>query len=188
MCLAPRHFHFRSSEYYRHLANVERFARESLSEARRSVEGSLPAPLEAATLPDALREVAREWSERTSVPAEVTITGDEMTLDPEIQVTLLRTAQEALTNVAKHAHAGRARLTLSYMGDVVALDVRDDGVGFDVDRPAASPGAGFGLHGMRQRVARVAGSLVIESEPGRGTAISARVPAIAIDPTPAVTR
>ena len=185
---AARHVQDRPAEHDRHLANAERLARESLSEARRSVEGSLPAPLEAATLPDALREVAREWSERTSVPAEVTITGDEMTLDPEIQVTLLRTAQEALTNVAKHAHAGRARLTLSYMGDVVALDVRDDGVGFEVDRPAASPGAGFGLHGMRQRVARVAGSLVIESEPGRGTAISARVPAIAIDPTPAVTR
>ncbi len=78
-------------------------------------------------------------------------------LDPEIEVTLLRTAQEALANVAKHAHAGRARLTLSFMGDVVALDVRDDGVGFDVERPVRTPGGGFGLHGMRQRVARVAG-------------------------------
>ena len=55
----------RPDEHDRHLANAERLARESLSEARRSVEGSLPAPLEAATLPDALREVAREWSERT---------------------------------------------------------------------------------------------------------------------------
>ncbi len=67
------------------------------------------------------------------------------------------------------------------MGDVVTLDVRDDGVGFDVSASAASAaraGAGFGLTAMRQRVSRVAGSLPVESEPGGGTAISARVPAI----------
>ncbi len=103
-------------------------------------------------------------------------------------MTLLRTAQEALTNVAKHAHAHRARITLSYMGDEVALDVRDDGVGFDVERSVAVPGAGFGLHGMRQRVTRVAGSLDIELEPGGGTAISARVPAVALDTSAAATR
>jgi signal transduction histidine kinase len=185
---AARHAHDRPAEHERHLANAERLARESLSEARRSVEGALPAPLEATTLPDALREVAREWSERTTVPAEVTVTGEPITLDPEIEVTLLRTAQEALANVAKHAHAGRARITLSYMGDEVALDVRDDGVGFDVGRVATAGGTGFGLHGMRQRVDRVAGSVAIESEPGHGTAISARVPAIAIDAPSAVTR
>ena len=185
---AARHAHDRPDEQDRHLANAQRLARESLGEARRSVEGALPAPLEAATLPDALREVAREWSVRTTIPADVTVTGDPITLDPEIEVTLLRTSQEALANVAKHAHAGRARITLSYMGDEVALDVHDDGVGFDVGAPAGASGAGFGLHGMRQRVARVAGSLVIESEPGRGTAISARVPAIATSPSAATPR
>jgi len=187
---AARHATDRPDEHDRHLANAERLARESLGEARRSVEGALPAALEAATLPDALREVAREWSERTAVPSDVTVTGEPITLDPEIEVTLLRTCQEALANVAKHAHAARARITLSYMGDEVALDVHDDGVGFDVGGAAAVPGtgSGFGLHGMRQRVARVAGSVAIESEPGHGTAISARVPAIAIDPSPAVPR
>ena len=66
------------------------------------------------------------------------------------------------------------------MGDVVTLDVRDDGVGLQRARSAARrDGTGFGLTGMRQRVARVAGSLAIESEPGGGTAVSARVPAIA---------
>ena len=61
-------------------------------------------------------------------------TGDPVRLHPEIEVALLRTAQEALANVAKHAGASRAGVTLSYMGDVVALDVRDDGVGFEVRR------------------------------------------------------
>jgi len=64
------------------------------------------------------------------------------------------------------------------MGDVVTLDVRDDGVGFEVPPGAYPQGAGFGLTSMRQRVARVAGTLAIESEPGAGTAVSARVPAI----------
>ena len=65
------------------------------------------------------------------------------------------------------------------MGDVVTLDVRDDGSGFAVAERGAADGSGFGLSAMRQRVARVAGSLDIESEPGVGTAVSARVPAIA---------
>jgi signal transduction histidine kinase len=110
---------------------------------------------------------------------DVTVTGDEVALHPEIEVALLRTAQEALANVAKHAGATRAGLTLSFMGDVVTLDVRDDGVGFRVPDRGAEDTRGFGLSGMRRRIARVAGSLAIESEPGAGTAVSARVPAIA---------
>jgi len=162
----------------RHLSNAERLARESLTEARRSVEASVPTALEAGTLPDALGDVAREWSEINAVPVAVAVTGDVVALHPEIEVALLRIAQEALANVARHAGASRAWLTLSYMGDVVTLDIRDDGMGFRLDEPGSGDGAGFGLNGMRQRVTRVAGSLAIESELGGGTAVSARVPAI----------
>ncbi len=108
----------------------------------------------------------------------MTTTGDVQPLHAEVEVALLRTAQEALANVAKHANASRVGLTLSYMGDVVTLDVRDDGVGFKVPAGSDVRGTGFGLSAMRQRVNRVAGTLAIESEPGAGTAISARVPAI----------
>jgi signal transduction histidine kinase len=98
----------------------------------------------------------------------------------DVEVALLRTAQEALANVAKHAKAGRVGLTLSYMEDLVTLDVRDDGIGFEpnVKRANGSVNGGFGLAGMRQRVRRLSGRLDIESEPGGGTAISATVPAI----------
>ena len=92
----------------------------------------------------------------------------------------MRTAQEALANVQKHAAASRVGVTLSFMGDVVALDVRDDGVGFEVSDGRARSASGFGLTAMRQRVGRVAGTLAIESEPGGGTAVSARVPAIGL--------
>jgi signal transduction histidine kinase len=170
----------------RHLDNAKRLARESLTEARRSVEASMPSALESGTLQEALTDVAREWSELNAIPVEVTVTGESIRLHPEIEVALLRTAQEALANVARHASAGRAWITLSFMGDVVTLDVRDDGVGFTVPDPDAR-GAGFGLHGMRQRVSRVAGSLAIESEPGGGTAVSARVPAIGMGSSPVAT-
>ncbi len=175
---AARHSDDRPDERERHVDNAERLARDSLAEARRSVEALIPAALESGTLSDALAQVAREWSEINDIPVDVTVTGDTIALQPEIEVALLRTAQEALANVAKHAGATRAALTLSFMGDVVTLDVRDDGVGFVVPERAAPERSGFGLVGMRSRVARVAGSLVIESEPGAGTAVSARVPAI----------
>jgi signal transduction histidine kinase len=163
----------------RRIANAARLARHSLSEARRSVRAVRPEPLENTRLPEAVADVASQWSADTGVAAEVTTTGTVLGLHPEIEVTLLRVAQEALANVAKHAAATRVGITLSYMEDVVSLDIRDDGAGFDPDqRPAPGRTGGFGLTGMEQRVRRLAGSLAIESEPGHGTAISASVPAI----------
>ena len=169
----------RPADRDRHLENAERLARESLAEARRSVDAAIPAALESRTLPEALASVARDQTELNDLRVDVTITGDVIALHPDIEAAVLRTAQEALANVARHAGATRAWLTLSYMGDVVTIDVRDDGVGFDVSEPRPASGSGFGLVGMRQRVARVAGSLAIESEPGAGTAVSASLPAIA---------
>ena len=145
----------RPEDWQRHVRNAIGLARDSLSEARRSVEGSRPERLETARLPDALADVAREWSELNGIPVEVTTTGDVQPLHPEVEVALLRTAQEALANVAKHANAARAWLTLSYMGDVVSLDVRDDGVGFTV--PASTEGRGRRLRAVGDAPAREPG-------------------------------
>ena len=163
--------------WQRHLDSATALARENLAAARRSVHALHPEALEAATLPEALAEVSREWSERSGVPAQFTTTGHPQQLHPEIEATLLRITQEALSNVAKHAAAGRVGLTLSYMDDEVTLDVRDDGVGFAAE-PAPTAEGGFGLPGMRRRVQRLAGTLHVESEPGGGTAISANLPAV----------
>ena len=164
----------------RHIENAARLARESLVEARRSLEAARPEVLESSTLPEALESVARSWSAIHEIPVEVTATGEAVVLHPEIESALLRTAQEALENVGKHANATRVGVTLSFMGDVVALDVRDDGVGFEVSEGRVRSSSGFGLTAMRQRISRVAGTLAIESEPGGGTAVSARVPAIGV--------
>jgi signal transduction histidine kinase len=163
----------------RRIGTAARLARDSLAEARRSVRAVRPEPLENTRLPEAVADVAGQWSADSGVIADVTTTGTALGLHPEVEVTLLRVAQEALANVAKHASAARVGITLSYMEDVVSLDIRDDGVGFDPGQ-CRVPGSegGFGLTGMQQRVRRLAGSLAIESEPGRGTAISAIVPAI----------
>jgi signal transduction histidine kinase len=165
-------------ERRRHLGTAARLARESLSEARRSVRALRPEPLADAALPDALADVVARWSQDTGVPAELASTGTARPIHPELEVSLLRTAQEALANVAKHADANRVRLTLSYMEDVVSLDIRDDGRGFAPDAEQPRDGGGFGLTAMRQRLRRVAGTLAIESEPGAGTAVSASVPAV----------
>ncbi|HEU5157401.1 MAG TPA: sensor histidine kinase [Streptosporangiaceae bacterium] len=168
----------RPEEWRRHLDTAVGLARESLAEARRSVQAVGPEALERARLPEALAEIVERWSAINGVPAEIITTGTARPLHPEIEVTLLRTAQEALANAAKHAAASRVGLTLSYMEDVVTLDVRDDGVGGARAGTRAGAGGGFGLTAMRQRVDRLAGTLEIESEPGEGTAISASVPAI----------
>jgi signal transduction histidine kinase len=157
----------------RHIDTASALARESLTEARRSVEALAPGRLAEARLPDAIAGMAKKWAEQAEVEVVLDTTGDPRPLLPDIEVTLFRVAQEALTNVAKHAAATRAGLTLSYMDDVVILDIRDDGRGF-----VRGPAAGFGLAGMEQRVRRVSGTLSVESEPGEGTAISASVPAI----------
>jgi signal transduction histidine kinase len=192
----------------RHVQAATRLARESLSDARRSVDALRPEPLEAARLSDALAAVAERWSVLHGIAVQVTTTGTVRPMRPDAELALLRTAQEALANVAKHAHATRVVLTLSFMEDEVALDVRDDGAGFDPARladgarggsqqaftgPYAAPlasgrarprvagGGGFGLVAMRQRIEGLAGTLQVESEPGAGTEISACVPAALTD-------
>ncbi|WP_219518179.1 sensor histidine kinase [Nonomuraea ceibae] len=160
------------------IATVRALARDSLDEARRSVRAMRPAPLEEARLAAAVEDVAAAWSRASGVPAPVEVTGEARPLHAEVEATLLRVAQEALANVARHARAGRVAVTLSYMEDVVVLDVRDDGAGFDPGAVEPSAAGGFGLMGMRQRVARLAGEFAVESAPGQGTGISATVPAV----------
>jgi signal transduction histidine kinase len=164
--------------WQRHVAAATQLARESLTEARRSVDALRPEPLEGCRLSEALGEVAGRWSALNGIPVQVTITGTARPFDPEAEFALLRAAQEALANVARHAGATRVGVTISYMENEVALDVRDDGAGFDPALLDHGPGHGFGLVAMRQRIAALSGTVQVESEPGGGTAISACVPTV----------
>lgn len=175
----------------RHLGLAKQLARDSLAEARRSVQALRPQQLEAARLPEALRELAAQWTQTSGIPVRAEVDGEPTPLQPALEVVLFRVAQEALANTAKHAHAEQVGMTLTYMHDQVSLDVLDDGKGFDVDhaltqaRTSAADGVesgfpngtGYGLSAMRHRLRQVGGTLEIESTPGDGTTLSASVPA-----------
>ncbi|MFZ3568061.1 sensor histidine kinase [Streptomyces sp. BH097] len=165
-----------------HLDRAADLARHSLGEARRSVHNLAPAALDDATLAEALKKTVADWSSRTGVRADFTLTGTAEPLHEEIEASLLRIAEEALSNAARHAAATRVGVTLSFMAGQVTLDVRDDGRGFDpLAVPARSGSGGFGLDGMRARAERLAGGVTVESEQGGGTAISAHVPLVRHD-------
>jgi signal transduction histidine kinase len=159
----------------KHLDRARDTARTSLEQARRVVHALRPHSLDQRSLPDAIERTASRWREETGIPLTTTTTGDPVPLHPDIEVTLLRAAQEALANIRKHAQATDVQLTLSYMDDVVVLDVQDNGVAFA--GAAASPlSSGYGLQAMRERVEQCGGSLTLESEPGEGTTVVVSIP------------
>jgi len=164
-----------AAERQRRLDQVHALAKESLTEARRAVHALRPAPLTDSHLPEALSGLAKRVSGTSGAKVTAETAGDARPLPPELEVTLYRVAQEALANAEKHARADRIGVTLTYAGDLVLLDIRDDGRGFAPgDR---GDGTGFGLQAMRQRVEQMAGTLTIESAPGEGTAVHAEFPA-----------
>lgn len=156
----------------RHLELARSLATAGLTEARRSVRALRPEQLDSASLPVAIGTLTREWAEQSGVPARLNTTGTHTRLAGEVEDTVFRVAQEALSNVAKHAQAGRVALTLTYLDDTLLLDVHDDGHGFDPDTPTD----GYGLAGMRERLAGVGGMLTIESADGHGTTLNVAVP------------
>ncbi len=159
----------------KHLDRARTTARTSLDQARRVVQDLRPDLLEKQSLPDAIMRTAVRWQDETGIPVTITTTGEPMPLHPDIEVSLLRATQEALSNIRKHARATAVQLTLSYMGDVVILDVQDNGVG--INGASASPfSGGFGLQAMRERAEHCGGVLEIESEPGEGTTLVVSIP------------
>jgi signal transduction histidine kinase len=153
-----------------HIDLAQQMARESLAEARRSVWNLRAPALERGDLSDALRGLAsRPITSQTSASFEQH--GEPWPLPPGVESALLRVGQEALVNVGKHAGATHAQVTLEYTPDVVRLSIGDDGVGFaDLlsapDGAAPGPWGGFGLLGMRERLAALGGSLELFNSGG----------------------
>ncbi len=164
-----------------HLERAKRTARDSLGEARRTVEALRPEPLERAGLTAALKDLAARWrdSQPRPIGISVTIDGEPARVPPKVDDALLRVAQEALGNIGRHAEARNVDVTLSYVDNLVLLDVQDDGVGFDVGVPPGHDDVsdgGYGLISMRERVTVLGGALTVESTRGDGTTVAARIP------------
>ncbi|MCP2024785.1 UNVERIFIED_ORG: PAS domain S-box-containing protein [Pseudomonas reinekei] len=139
----------------------------------RDVATALRPPILDAGIASAIEWQARRFEARTQIPCLVQVPDNLPVLSDAKAIGLFRILQEALTNVMRHAQAHTVELTLALEGDVLCLTVADDGVGF-----VAAPGrpTSFGIVGMRERVLIMGGELSLESEPGEGTTLSARVP------------
>jgi signal transduction histidine kinase len=137
-----------------------------------------PTVLDDVGLAAAARVLAEAWGRQTGVAVQFQAIGLAAgRLPPEVETALYRAVQEALTNAAKHAGARNVSVVLGRRnGEAVAV-VEDDGAGFDpgAARPPGKRG-GLGLPGMRERVALLGGEVEVESEPGRGTTVIARIP------------
>ncbi len=164
---------------------AEQAARGALEDTRRLVRALAPAELTGRSLPEALERAVGDVR-HFGVDARFVVDGEAGAVPTPVAVALLRAAQGALANVRTHAQAGTVVVTLAFQPAAVRVDVVDDGVGFDPLRPAAAPsaGTGLGLSAMSGRLAEVGGALVVESAPGRGTAVSATAPLPAPRPEP----
>lgn len=160
-------------------------AHENLDEARRVVRALAPAPLGTTTLVPALERLVDQARARSTVDWRLTVSDDVRELPLTVEATLLRLAQSAVANVEQHSGASRADLTLTFLDEAVALDVVDDGVGFDPGGTGTPGDGGFGLQAMRSRVADLGGTLDVESSPAsssrRGTALAVMLPAASED-------
>ncbi|MEV7616390.1 sensor histidine kinase [Streptomyces sp. NPDC089799] len=156
-----------------HIARAREAAQENLAEARRFVRALTPPDLAQGSLAAALERLC---SAAPGLRAQFSVSGGPVPLPTPYEVAMLRIAQSALANVVRHAGAGRAGITLTFMDSSVSLDVVDDGRGFDPDSAAASDDGGFGLPAMRSRAESLGGTFTVESAPGQGTAVAVTLP------------
>jgi signal transduction histidine kinase len=151
------------------LVTAQRLTSEGLDDVRRSVRALHVSEGMQQPLADALGELVREHA-ATGVSAYLEVVGPPRPVTPPIELALYRAAQEALTNVRKHAQATRVRVELAYTGDLIRLSVEDDG------RGARNPVDGFGLLGVRERARLAGGQLIIRCSDGAGFALAIEVP------------
>ncbi len=140
--------------------------------------GLRPPALDRLGLVAALRSYLDDFSVRTGLPVELHVDGEERRLSPEVELSLFRVAQEALTNAWKHAQAPKLEVSLSFGEEAVKLTICDRGRGFQLpERLGALAETGhFGLVSMHERLELVGGTLRLTSEPGQGTTVAAWIP------------
>ncbi len=161
------------------LQRAKDLARHSLQEARRSVWGLRPRALEDLSLDEALNRFVENMCGDGGPRVTFGVTGPKRALSPDVELNLFRIAQEALSNVQRHAHARSAQVQLDYEGSQVRLVVKDDGIGLPVTDFAELSGDRdhrFGLVGMRERVSLLGGEMQIKRSSTGGTQIEVVVP------------
>ncbi len=165
----------RAADTLRHL---EALASDSLSELQRLITDLRPSHLDDLGLAAALRWYAGKVFERTGLKIRVDIFGEEQVVSEATKIATFRIMQEALTNTIKHAGATSVFVQLSYENGGIHISLRDDGTGFDPElvQMRQSNRPSLGLAGMRERASLLGGKVTLQSGPGQGTLIEARIP------------
>ena len=148
--------------------DIAELARRGLEESRKAIEALRTGPVETLGLTGALHEEIQALQTRTGVQASLSTAGEESLLTPEEAHALYRIAEEALSNVERHANAQQVDLRLDCGADRIDLVIRDDGTGFDL---ATVDLERYGLTGMRERAAMIGASVEVNSRPGGGTEV-----------------
>jgi signal transduction histidine kinase len=156
----------------RHVELIRATARENLAEARGMVTELSPTALDEGSLPAAMQRQCDRLSAEAGVVAAIRADQDLPPLGMATDVVLLRATQEAFANVRKHSQASSVTVQLSAVPGGVRLSVSDNGIGLTDGR-----NEGFGLRGMRARVAQVGGTMSVLPTPGGGTTVTVEVPA-----------
>jgi len=160
------------------LRNLREVSDQAITELRNIMANLRPAQLDDLGLAPALRwYVGQYQAANPDIQVRLTIDKLPSRLPPEHETVLFRIAQEALTNIRRHARASQATIRLTNENGLVRLEIADDGIGFDTKQPPRhAVGSGLGLPGMRERVALVNGRLTVESAAGEGTRIVVELP------------
>ena len=160
------------------LAEIQELTEQTIANLRRLTRALRPIYLEDLGLVTALEMLARETSQNTKLPVAFHRIGQERRLSSEVELALYRMTQEALSNVARHAHASQVSLTVQFKPETVTVTVADNGRGFVIpETPSAFAKQGhFGLLGLQERAELVAARLSIQSAPGHGTQVTIDLP------------
>jgi signal transduction histidine kinase len=154
----------------KHLDLTRGYVREGLAEARQSIWALRSQDSGETTLPVRLRRLV-EAEGGHGLKSSFSLFGAYRPMPAETEREFLRVAQEAIHNVKKHAAARHLFVQLEYGAEMIALEVRDDGRGFEANGPIESPQGHFGLTGMKERATAIGGTLEVTSEPGTGTTV-----------------
>ena len=156
--------------------------RTTIDEAREAVWNLRQTPSRPVSLGPLLRKMTEDVTKEFGIPVECRISGKPFELRQEIIHELLMVVREAIYNAVRHGHPNKVQLDINFEKNQCRLTVQDDGAGFDPDQLSFLPVGHYGLVGMRERVQRMGGKLVLHSQAGAGTEVSFRVPRTAVPP------
>ena len=168
----------RNKEVFATLHKLESLTADSLHELERLISDLRPSHLDDLGLAAALRWYAGKIQEHSTLSVRVDIVGEECNLDDAMKIAIFRIIQESLNNIIKHSQASQANIYLRFEEKNVRINVRDNGIGFDLDevKQSNSSRPSLGLAGMQERAALLNGTVTVQSRPGYGTEIEALIP------------